>query len=564
MRGALHMLRSTLVLVAVAFVVVGGVGSGPKAPAPQVQTLLSGKIKHIFVIYQENHSFDSEFGTFPGADGVYSDAARAHGFTQKNPVDGTNVTPFLIADPDVADVDHARQTIVKKMDGGRMDKFVEIEAGLYTAKGATPAIATAMGQSTMLHIDCDTVPYLWTYAHRFTLFDRFFQGMIGPSTPGNIEIIAGQTGQTQAARHPSQVIDPNDRGAGVPVVNDLYPNYGPFNLSRNFQHRQVDLTFANVLLELEQKNALAVVNDNHDVREDERAIAQPGREPIGWAWYQEGYADPSDPKHLTYVTHHNSPQYFGYVMTNQTMLRHLADLRQFETDLKAGKLPDRGLFFIKGGFKNTLGLQPANASVKALGTFQGDDDHPAYSDQQISEAMVAHTVNLIANSRYWKDSAIIITWDDSEGYWDHVPPPIFEQCPDAAQCGDGPRVPAIVISPFARSGAIVHEMDDTASVPKFVETVFGLPRMASLPDEKPYMPQGPRDGSPRIGDLSGAFDLGRLLGTKSLIPAASALIPEKTILTIPSPWNCARIGIKPVPPPAGISDAPPPGYNPRP
>jgi phospholipase C len=178
--------------------------------------------------------------------------------------------------------------------------------------------------------------------------------------------------------------------------------------------------------------------------------------------------------------------------------------------------------------------------------------------------MVAHTVSLIAASPYWKDSAIIITWDDSEGYWDHVPPPVFQQCPDAAPCGDGARVPAIVISPFAKSGAIVHEMDDTASVPKFVETVFGLPAMSSLPDEKPYLPRGPRDGSSRIGNLSGAFDVARLRGTTAPLSSAGALVDDRIVRSIPSPWNCTSIGLTPVPPPAGVSDAPPAGWKARP
>ena len=354
-----------------------------------------------------------------------------------------------------------------------------------------------------------------------------------------------------------------DLGAEVikiepPDGGDPFRGWGPADYSATFG--SVNRNKKSVVLDLKSSGGVEAAR----TRQDESAIAKAQADPVGWAWYQEGYADPNDPKHLTYITHHNAPQYFGYVMTNRTMLRHLADLRQFETDLQEGRLPDRGLFFVKGGFKNILGLEPANPQLRALGAFRGDDDHPAYSDQQISEALVAHMVNAIARSRYWKDSAIIITWDDSEGYWDHVPPPVFEQCPDAAPCGDGPRVPAIVISPFAKSGAIVHEMDDTASVPKFVETVFGLPAMASLPDEKPYLPRGPRDGDPRIGDLSGAFDLGRLQGKRQPLPASAALIPESVVMSIPSPWNCAKIGIAPVPPPAGTSDAPPAGYSPRP
>ncbi len=85
-----------------------------------------------------------------------------------------------------------------------------------------------MGLLTMSHYDCDTIPYLWKYARSFTLYDRFFQGMIGPSTPGNIEIIAAQTGQTQWARDPEEAVKPNGKGPGVPVLSSIDPAFGPY------------------------------------------------------------------------------------------------------------------------------------------------------------------------------------------------------------------------------------------------------------------------------------------------------------------------------------------------
>ena len=121
--------------------------------------------------------------------------------------------------------------------------------------------------------------------------------------------------------------------------------------------------------------------------------------------------------------------------------------------------------------------------------YLGDDDHQGYTDSQISEAFVASAVSAIARSSYWRDSAIVITWDDTGGFWDHAPPHGFEICPDGSPCGDGTRVPALVISPYAKAGAIIGDFSDQDSVLKFAETVFGLPALASLPDESPYMPR---------------------------------------------------------------------------
>ncbi len=105
---------------------------------------------------------------------------------------------------------------------------------------------------------------------------------------------------------------------------------------------------------------------------------------------------------------------------------------------------------------------------------------------------------------------IVITWDDAGGFWDHKVPKSFEKCPDTHPCGDGERVPAIVISPVAKTSSVVKEYDDQDSVIKLVETAFGLPALASLPDEAPYMPNGPRHANPAISNLAGAFDVGRL------------------------------------------------------
>jgi hypothetical protein len=120
-----------------------------------------------------------------------------------------------------------------------------------------------------------------------------------------------------------------------------------------------------------------------------------------------------------------------------------------------------------------------------------------------------------------------------------------------------------VISPYARGGAIVPDPGDQTSVLKFAETLFGLPSLASLPDEQPYMPAGPRDSNPAVTDLLAGFDPARLSGERPPIGAAAAEIPDAVVNTMPAAMNCATLGIKPVALPNAPS-APPPNFTPRP
>jgi phospholipase C len=99
---------------------------------------------------------------------------------------------------------------------------------------------------------------------------------------------------------------------------------------------------------------------------------------------------------------------------------------------------------------------------------------------------------------------------------------------------------------------------------KFVETIFGLPALASLPDEKRYLPLGPRDGNPLLSNLRDAFDVDRLTGKRVPLSPSGAIFSDKTIRTIPAPLSCKSFGITPVAPPRGISDKPPARFNPRP
>ena len=537
-----------------------------KAPAPsrdQIIAALRAHVHHVFVIYQENRSFDSYFGTFPGADNLATPEARAHGFRQWDPLGNTWIVPFPLGAADTLDADHSRAGLLAKVDNGKMDNFVAGEEKIQTdGRGLSAPSARQFGILTMGHEDCRTIPFLWMYAHRFALYDHIFQAMYGPSTPGNIDLIAGQTGQSQLARHPEEKGIDED-GPEDPVVNDAEPKFPPYDTAGHAaSQKQLDQKYATLMLSLKGRDADRDAKiDTDDVKDDIGALTRLNHQDVPWAWYQEGFGNGKGNNHPAYIPHHNAPQYFGYIHENPGMWNGVHDLMDFFSVMDAHQLPAQSVVFIKGGYANPFHWVPANPRAKNI---IGDDDHPGYSDSQISESLVAKVVNTVARSPYWIDSAIIVLWDDSEGFYDHVPPPQFEACPDKHPCGDGPRVPLILISPWARSGSIVSDPGDHASFPKFLDMLFNLPPLASLPDEKPYLPEGPRDTNPQLTDLLGGFDPARLAGTKPPIPASAAQIPDTVINRFPPAMSCAQTGVAPVAVPGGATAPPKDFYNPLP
>lgn len=535
------------------------------APAESRDKLIAdlrAHVHHVFVVYQENRSFDSYFGNFPGADNLATAEARAHGFRQWDSIGKTWIRPFLLKSPDTLDADHSREALIAKADHGRMDDFVGYEEkNLVLVGDASPQYARQVGMLTMAHEDCHTVPFLWMYAHRFSLYDHIFQAMYGPSTPGNIDLIAGQTGQTQAARHPDEKFK-SYVTPGEPVVNDDEPAFPPY--AYNYQAKaphQLDQKYATLMLSMSGRNASQVKVDADDIRDDVNELTRLNHQAIPWAWYQEGFGNGQGNNHPAYIPHHNSPQYFGYIRQNSSMWQGEHDLLEFFSMMQNHRLPGQSVVFVKGGMMNPFGWKPANQAARNV---LGDDDHPGYSDSQLSESLVAKVVNAVAHSPYWNDSAIIVLWDDSEGFYDHVPPPQFEACPDKNPCGDGPRVPLILISPYARSGAIVSDAGDHVSFAKFLDVLFNLPPLATLPDEKRYMPEGPRDANARLTDLLGGFDPARLSGARRPIPASEAEIPDAVVNHFPPHMSCSQTGVTPAPIPGELLTWPKGFTNPMP
>jgi phospholipase C len=372
----------------------------PELPEAQMVQLLRAHVKYVFVLFQENRSFDSYFGSFPGANGLFSDGAKPRpaaetlGFTQKIlNVDGTTgeVQPFRIGPDqhaaDTDDVDHGHVRMAEKMDlvglDAKMDRYALIEEKKYTPAGSNhpPLVARQMGELTMAYEDCDTIPFLWDYANRFVLFDNIFQTTIGPSTPNAIAMISGQTGETQWVKHPSEAHVGNP--TTVPVLADPIPFWGsksdkttgpqrqPANLvgeksGKNGKNTAPNLTFASLPLTLAGQSItdvtardLAAKTDLADVRKDIPFIAADGEVAMNWGWYQEGYdREPNEPasapsggSHDSYIGHHNGPQYFGYVSNNPLMTDHEHGLGDFFADMAAQRLPSSGVFYVRGGYQ---------------------------------------------------------------------------------------------------------------------------------------------------------------------------------------------------------------------
>ena len=605
--------------------------------------LLRRKVKYVFVLFQENRSFDFHFGTFPGADGLFSRSAdQTPGFSQRIVnVDGSvgTISPFLITETvtdvqgntvplypsDTDTVDHSHAGIDNSLDVdahgvAHNDRYALNEEGLTTKHGEIVSLSTGAaaasnptpvqkqrGELVVSHIDCDTIPFLWQWADRFTLFDNFYQTTIGPSTPNAIAMIAGQSGETQWALHPelgsNNTVSPVVKtSGGLPIVSDSGPFSGsnldtsaikpPYNpADENPAKPALNQTYASLPLSFMGNQIGQIIKtdenpalDLADVQNDINKIADDNLESINWGWYQEGYdTEPASAAGSTpnasYIVHHNGPQYFGYVGDNPQVVSHLHGLGDFFADVAAQRLPPTGgVFYVRGGYDNIFGLKPLDPNPAVQKNFPGDDDHPGYSDAQISEALLAKEINAIAASPYWQDSAIIITYDETDGLYDHALPHFRTLDPEGSPLAGGPRIPAIVISPYSRAHVISHAYAEHSSVIKFIDPLFNLTPLADLPDEMRarslglqefgQKDLGPADAQvPEITDLSSAFDNDRLTGAAQPLPAAYAQIADSTVMSLPhyGGQGCHMLNIVPTDYRDGKPiDPPPADFNPRP
>jgi phospholipase C len=245
------------------------------------------------------------------------------------------------------------------------------------------------------------------------------------------------------------------------------------------------------------------------------------------------------------VLHHNGPQYFGYLADNTNVLaNNLHGAQDLLDAVNNRTLPaNGGVFYYRGGYSNNAGLVPVDPTPAIQHAFIGDDDHPAYSDHQISEAFAAEAIAAVANSPYWNQSAIIITYDETDGFYDHEQVQQRSHFVDNSILAGGPRIPTIVISPWSLQGSISHQYSEHGSVIKFINELFNLVPLAQLPDEAHARSLGQTnlgqanlgpsdDPNNNLGDLTEAFDYARMQAGTPISPSVATFTPTQ-IRTLP-------------------------------
>jgi phospholipase C len=450
MRRVLAGLSATLALAAPAWA-----QEAPKA-VPGLD-----RIGHIIVIYLENRSFDQLYGLFPGAEGIANAGAAAiqvdrdgKPYDKLPPVLNTNFKPPQIdsrfptdlpnkpyrAEPYVTlsqvtgDAWHRYYQEQLQIDGGKMDKFV--------------AWSDA-GSLVMSYFDGSPAP-LWAYARDYALLDHFHHAAFGGSFMNHMLFVCGCVARFEGA--PADMVAKLDDqgalardGAVTPdgyAVNTILPRSGP--LPPNY-----DLS----------KTLPLQTNPTIGDRLDEKGV--------DWAWYSGGWdaAVAGKPGPL-FQFHHQPFAYFAhYALGTPGAKAHLKDEVDFVDGIESGQLPPV-VFFKPSG---------------------EDNEHPGYASVLAGEYHTALLLRLIERSPLWKDSVVIVTYDENGGLWDHVAPPVVDRW------GPGTRVPTLVISPFARRGFIDHTVYDTTAILKLIETRFAL------------APLGARDAA--SADMTPALDL---------------------------------------------------------
>ena len=594
--------------------------------------LLREKVKYVFVLFQENRSFDFYFATYPGADGLYNPpAASIAGFTQ--PIvnlDGTVGTispfkiPFSVTDAhgntvplypsDIASVNHAHVAIAHKLDLdangiARNDRYALTEEGVTLQDGKPSKIPTLerkqFGELVMSHIDCDAAPFLWRYADRFTLFDHFMDTVIGPSTPNAIAMISGQTGETQWMLHPDVVNPAGKSGTPAPHASPI-PH--PTGARCSTPERTIpqparqattqpdstalhpNLTFASAAALLHGRRHRK--NNRRRLRSRLRPPRRPGRHQEDRRPRHSRHQLGLVPAGLRPRTHRRHRRRLRTTPTSSTTTPRstsatsptipsppptcAASATSSPTSQNARSPILRRLLCPRRIRQHPRQLKPLDPNPNLATVFNGDDDHPGYSDSQLSEALLAREINAIAASPYWPQSVILIAYDESDGLYDHVRPRVRSHDAAGLPLDQGPRIPAILISPYAVAHGVSHEPAEHSSIIKLVDELFRLIPLADLPDEEraraigvaKYHQKdlGPADDKvPGVGDLLSGFSNSRLLGRAAPLPPDYAEIPAAEITSFPT-LGRPRLPRPPhhAPPTPACPNPIPADFNPRP
>ena len=435
-------------------------------------------IRHVVVIFQENVSFDHYFGTYPNAQPNLGGSAHFGGARRGTPSANTlasagllthnpnGADPFRIdrSVPVTCDQDHGYGDEQFAFDGGLMDRFLKHSC----------ADAHLGANSTMGHYDGNTVTAIWNYAQNYAMSDNSFGTSFGPSTPGLLNLLAGTTFEGTVTNGLSPTGNIANGATSGAVIGDPDPDG---DICSNPKRTQITMSGINVgdLLTSAGITWGAFMGgfDNCAQTHNNVSGASAGADYIPHHAFFQYWHSTANPGHL--------PPSSDAMIGHSDQANHQYDLSRLFTAIAEHNLP-------------------AVSIVKAA-AYQ--DGHAGYSDPLDEQTFLVHTINALQASPDWHDTAIVIAYDDSDGWYDHVLGPIVFQSSVAddqllgpgncgspkagdpaggaqnGRCGYGPRLPLLVISPWARSNYIDHSVTDQSSIIRFIEDNWGLPRIGN-------------------------------------------------------------------------------------
>jgi len=427
-------------------------------------------IQHLVIIFQENVSFDHYFGTYPNA---LNPAGEPQFVAADNtPTVNGLTTNLLTSNPNLfnptrldrsqavtCDMNHEYTAEQQAFDGGLMDKFVQ-------STSDSGAGCASNGSTVMNYYDGNTVTAMWEYAQNFAMSDNSFGTTFGPSTPGALNLVSGQTWPATPA--------PGVVSATGTVYSDADPTYddcsGTGTIAMTSGQNVGDLLSAKGLTwgwfeggftpTSYTSTGQAVCGASHtNIAGVSVSDYSAHHEPFQY------YASTANPHHLP----PSSPEMIG----KSDQANHQYDLSQFWVAANDGNMP----------------------AVSFLKAPRYQDGHAGYSDPLDEQTFLVNTINALEKLPTWKSTAVIIAYDDSDGWYDHVMAPIVSQSSDPAtdallgaiglcgttpagspsdRCGYGPRLPLLVISPYSKQNFVDNTLTDQSSILKFIEYNWNL------------------------------------------------------------------------------------------
>ncbi len=443
----------SLVLGTYAGITAANAGSPYRSAIDPARLADSGihKIKHVVIIMQENRSFDSYFGTFPGADGIpMKDGQPA--VCVPDPRAHQCAKPYHDRSDENAGGEHLYGDVSRDVDGGKMDGFVTV-AEQSPGRGCYPdgpnCQATAPPDVMGYHDDSD-IPNYWAYAKNFVLQDHMFSPVSSYSLPAHLYLVSGWSADCSRADDPSSCVNDTDLAASTT---------GPYAWT--------DITYL-----LHQAN-------------------------VSWKYY---VATGSGPNQASLMYWNVLPAFTTVQQDHQE--GNIQSVDQLSVDLKNDTLP----------------------SVSWIAPSVAESEHP---DALVSagQTYVTRTINEIMHSSSWSSTAIFVAWDDWGGFYDHVVPPKVDEN------GYGLRVPAFMISPYAKKGYIDHQTLSFDAYLTFIEDDFlGGQRIDPKTDGRPDPRPDVRENVSQLGNLLSEFDF-------SQAPRAPLILPDDPHTDLISPTS---------------------------